>query len=314
MKKTLLTAIIALFAIHCNAFDVSFVDWNGTLLQTGDINFGEGAYEPVHPTRNGYIFSGWDKGFAPVYRATTVTAQYQLNSGFEVNDDVSVYWPLTENTNASIQGPVEPYAMSRQGLEDGLWIESAGTYPAYAGIETGHNKILLQNGDWEDNATTYDPLVYIQFAFKAHANIRLDEFIAFVGARDIDCMRFTAMYSTKADFSDAVKLAETDALIHDQMEDVGWGLSNVVGAGQTFYVRIYPWLDNVGSIFTSRLWYILISEVKITGTITNETPASDPTALDNTEAAKTAVKFFQNGQLMIEKNGVIYNAQGAIVK
>ena len=39
-----------------------------------------------------------------------------------------------------------------------------------------------------------------------------------------------------------------------------------------------------------------------------------PTGIENAEEAVKAVKFFQNGQLMIEKNGVIYNAQGAIVK
>ncbi len=42
-----------------------------------------------------------------------------------------------------------------------------------------------------------------------------------------------------------------------------------------------------------------------------------PTGINNAEEAVKAVKavkFFQNGQLMIEKNGVIYNAQGAIVK
>ncbi len=39
-----------------------------------------------------------------------------------------------------------------------------------------------------------------------------------------------------------------------------------------------------------------------------------PTAIDNTEEAVKTVKFFENGQLMIEKNGVKYNAQGAIVK
>ena len=38
------------------------------------------------------------------------------------------------------------------------------------------------------------------------------------------------------------------------------------------------------------------------------------TAIENAEEAVKAVKFFQNGQLFIEKNGVIYNAQGAIVK
>ena len=42
--------------------------------------------------------------------------------------------------------------------------------------------------------------------------------------------------------------------------------------------------------------------------------APGATAIDNTDAAAKAVKFFENGQLIILKNGVRYNAQGAIVK
>ena len=40
----------------------------------------------------------------------------------------------------------------------------------------------------------------------------------------------------------------------------------------------------------------------------------DETAINNTEDAVKAVKVIRNGQLFIEKNGVIYNAQGAVVK
>lgn len=39
-----------------------------------------------------------------------------------------------------------------------------------------------------------------------------------------------------------------------------------------------------------------------------------PTALDNMSAETTGVKFIENGQFFIEKNGVRYNAQGQIVK
>ena len=42
--------------------------------------------------------------------------------------------------------------------------------------------------------------------------------------------------------------------------------------------------------------------------------ADIPTAIDNTEVNTTAVKVIRNGQLFIEKNGVLYNAQGAVVK
>ena len=36
-----------------------------------------------------------------------------------------------------------------------------------------------------------------------------------------------------------------------------------------------------------------------------------PTAISNTAAESKAVKFFENGQLVIIKNGVKYNALGA---
>jgi hypothetical protein len=38
------------------------------------------------------------------------------------------------------------------------------------------------------------------------------------------------------------------------------------------------------------------------------------TGIDNTDAEVKSIKFFENGQLFIEKNGVIYNAQGVVVK
>lgn len=43
-------------------------------------------------------------------------------------------------------------------------------------------------------------------------------------------------------------------------------------------------------------------------------PAPTPTTISNTNANVKAVKVVRNGQLFIEKNGVVYNAQGAIVK
>ena len=39
-----------------------------------------------------------------------------------------------------------------------------------------------------------------------------------------------------------------------------------------------------------------------------------PTAIDNNEVEMKAVKRIVNGQLFIEKNGVLYNAQGAVVR
>lgn len=66
--------------------------------------------------------------------------------------------------------------------------------------------------------------------------------------------------------------------------------------------------------------------VDVTGKLTrfNKTPefaegctfkiVSTPTAIDNTEAGVKANKVLRDGVLLIEKNGVLYNAQGAVVR
>ena len=44
-------------------------------------------------------------------------------------------------------------------------------------------------------------------------------------------------------------------------------------------------------------------------------PEPQPTAIENVQSNKAqGTKFFRDGQLLIEKNGKIYNAQGAQVK
>lgn len=43
-------------------------------------------------------------------------------------------------------------------------------------------------------------------------------------------------------------------------------------------------------------------------------PDSPTTAIENTDAAVKAVKVVRNGQMFIQKNGVLYNMQGAVVK
>ena len=63
--------------------------------------------------------------------------------------------------------------------------------------------------------------------------------------------------------------------------------------------------DVVGAvaIYNSNVQVYFISAVEV-----------DPTAIDNTNIDAKAVKFFENGQLIIIKNGVRYNAQGAVVR
>ncbi|MBQ6763659.1 MAG: hypothetical protein IJP45_00570 [Paludibacteraceae bacterium] len=87
---------------------------------------------------------------------------------------------------------------------------------------------------------------------------------------------------------------------------------------------------SVGSASTSKVESAAVSvnagEVKIEGSFAEYDPQylriykvtfvaeGDATALINTDAEVKAVKVIRNGQLLIEKNGVLYNAQGNVVK
>ena len=55
---------------------VTFVDWNGTVLDTQTVAFGADATAPANPSRSGYVFAGWDTAFTAVTENLTVTALY----------------------------------------------------------------------------------------------------------------------------------------------------------------------------------------------------------------------------------------------
>ena len=55
---------------------VTFVDYDGTELKTQIVREGSSAQAPASPSREGYIFQGWDKDFTSITSDLTVMAQY----------------------------------------------------------------------------------------------------------------------------------------------------------------------------------------------------------------------------------------------
>lgn len=60
-------------------YTVTFRDWNGAVLKTEKVKWGQDATAPANPTREGYTFTGWDKAFTNVQSALTVNAVYEQN-------------------------------------------------------------------------------------------------------------------------------------------------------------------------------------------------------------------------------------------
>lgn len=72
------SAPTAMFTSHAPC-TVTFLDWNGR-TEVRTVKYGEAATPPVNPTREGYIFKGWDKSFDHVTSDITVTALYKIKT------------------------------------------------------------------------------------------------------------------------------------------------------------------------------------------------------------------------------------------
>ena len=60
-----------------NKYIVTFVDWDGTILKTEQVDEGKSATAPANPTREGYTFMGWDNSYANVTSDLLITALYE---------------------------------------------------------------------------------------------------------------------------------------------------------------------------------------------------------------------------------------------
>ena len=67
---------LKLYFAATQSHTVTFVDWNGTVLDTQTVAYGLGATAPANPSRANYAFVGWDTDFTAVTENLTITALY----------------------------------------------------------------------------------------------------------------------------------------------------------------------------------------------------------------------------------------------
>ena len=98
---------------------VTFKDYDGAVLKTESVKSGQNATPPTNPTRDGYIFIGWDKGLDNISGDTVITAKYQKLSGPAfVVENVTAH-PGDENVAVTIS------------LENNPGIASIGMYVSF---------------------------------------------------------------------------------------------------------------------------------------------------------------------------------------
>ena len=79
------TKVTAQYDTTVNKYKVTFVNLDGTVLETQYVEYGASATKPVDPTMPGtaqytYTFTGWDIDFTKITGETTVTAKYRATT------------------------------------------------------------------------------------------------------------------------------------------------------------------------------------------------------------------------------------------
>ena len=57
-------------------YNVTFQDFDGTVLKSESVEAGKAATAPADPERDGYTFVGWNKDFSSIIKDTGITAEY----------------------------------------------------------------------------------------------------------------------------------------------------------------------------------------------------------------------------------------------
>ena len=73
-----------LIGVDFYTYIVTFLDWDGEVLSTQEVDEGAAAIAPADPSREGYTFVGWDKDFTNVQSNLDIYAQYEsISEGIE---------------------------------------------------------------------------------------------------------------------------------------------------------------------------------------------------------------------------------------
>lgn len=116
-KITMASPSKTVYAVWAKNPTVTFTDGQGKVLSTQTLSPGGNATAPSTPTRTGYTFSKWDKGYTGIYTDTTVTAQWNKNPKMtfvdevtgEVLSEIEIPYNTTVPTDKVPKAPEHPF-------------------------------------------------------------------------------------------------------------------------------------------------------------------------------------------------------------
>ena len=176
---------------------------------------------------------------------------------------------------------------------------------------TGPNssqRIRILGNHWPANRITQIDTVYMEFAVspKTGYSFKVNSLSLGIAGVGINTLKANVYYSSDVDFSNPVQVNYTtddtsgnNYLGRDSILHISDSPNIIVNTGETFYIRVYPWVDNDPTERTGK--YIAIQDVKVDGiTQMVPSPASVIWPLTNPANGGTGLTPITSGQLNAE--------------
>ena len=172
-------------------------------------------------------------------------------------------------------------------------------------FHNGETKTAWPAGEIDENASRY-----LDFAVTAPATmeVRITGISMDIAAHSTSVMCYHINTGFGDGFTDVTTIAEKVNMTNLIAESLSLTPMLTIPAGETLHVRILPW-HNLGEEKSGK--YICVKNVKIEGIAFEPEQGIEPVTGNPSPVTH---KVLKDVQLLILKNGVMYNAQGAIVK
>lgn len=231
---------------------------------------------------------------------SAVSATWTVNAkpmpGPEITGPISA--AFTMNNMAYIDYNSSSKNYFTDGEETGL------TLGRFHNSADGSSRTPWPAGEIDENASRY-----LDFAITAPAamEVRITKISMAIGADGTSTMCYHINTGFGDGFTGVKTIAERQHMANRVVEHADITPTLTIPAGETLHVRILPWHDLVEEKDSK---YICLRSVKIEG---QAFEPGEEGILSPTLPSREGVKILRDGVLLIERNGVVYNAQGMVL-
>lgn len=165
--------------------------------------------------------------------------------------DVTLNWPLVSSSEAVVTGPAEALDETASGMNVPVYVKGAskalwpqGYNTQNIDKDTTFQISDIEGGTWPGGEEDEISTRYIQFGIKANAGttLHIDSIGCYIVSFGGNNMGSRVSYSKDADFSNHTEIAEQASMVKNQVYAVEATPVIELAAGETLYIRFYPWL------------------------------------------------------------------------